>query len=177
MLRTSPSAEFFHSELLGYVMKIVKNKPLSEDIVQDVFVKVQTKSQQLRDEEKVKGWIYQITRNTIIDHYRHESKEVSWSGIDWLEGEQFNYNECVARYIGTLLPQLPELYREALKLTELENLSQVEVAERLGISYSGAKSRIQRGRQWLKSEIERTLFVETDSYGNIVTCKNKLPCC
>ena len=57
------------SELKGFVYKRVKDKSVTEDIVHDVFLKVQEKIQQLRENEKVFSWIYQITRNTIVDHY------------------------------------------------------------------------------------------------------------
>ncbi|HEY9004914.1 MAG TPA: sigma factor [Ohtaekwangia sp.] len=61
---------FFENELKGFVYKQVKDKALAEDIVHDVFIKVQEKINQLQEPKKAAGWIYQITRNTIIDHFR-----------------------------------------------------------------------------------------------------------
>ena len=55
-------------ELKGFVFKRVRDKTLTEDIVHDVFLKIQNKIQHVRETEKLFGWIYQITRNTIIDH-------------------------------------------------------------------------------------------------------------
>ena len=71
------------NELKSFVYKRVKDKMLAEDIVHDVFLKVQDKIRQLRESEKIFGWIYQITRNTIIDHYRKNSRTFRPREIDW----------------------------------------------------------------------------------------------
>jgi RNA polymerase sigma-70 factor (ECF subfamily) len=163
-------------ELKGFVFKRVKDKALTEDIVHDVFLKVQDKIHQLKDSEKVFGWIYQITRNTIIDHYRKKTKHVSPLDIDW-ESSPPNFNECVSSTIAELIPALPDKYRIPLEMTEMQNLSQLEVAEKLNLNYATAKARIQRARQMLKDKIDEVLIVKTDGYGNVVLCKNRTPCC
>jgi RNA polymerase sigma-70 factor (ECF subfamily) len=164
------------SELKGFVFKRVKDKALTEDIVHDVFLKVQGKIQQLKEREKVFGWIYQITRNTIIDHYRKSSKTIHQHDIDW-ESNPPNFNECVSGVIAELIPTLPEKYRIPLQMTELENLSQLDVAEKLNLNYSTAKARIQRARQMLKNKIDEVLIVKTDGYGNVILCKDRGSCC
>jgi RNA polymerase sigma-70 factor (ECF subfamily) len=59
-------------------------------------------------------------------------------------------------------------YRQAVQLSEIEGLPQQEVADRLGLSLSGAKSRIQRGRLMLKDELERCCRFEFDRRGNVM---------
>lgn len=167
---------FFQNELQGFVFKRVKDKALAEDIVHDVFLKVQDKMSQLKESEKITSWIYQITKNTIIDHFRKESKSIQTSDLNW-DDDTPNFNECVANCLNELLPTLPEKYREALQLTELENLSQLEFADRLGISYSGAKSRVQRARKILKDKMDELLIIKTDSYGNVIVCEDRGSCC
>ncbi|HTJ48595.1 MAG TPA: RNA polymerase sigma factor SigZ [Cyclobacteriaceae bacterium] len=167
---------FFQNELQGFVFKRVKDKALAEDIVHDVFLKVQGKMSQLKESEKITSWIYQITKNTIIDHFRHKSKSIQASDLNW-DDDAPNFNECVANCLNGLLPTLPQKYREALQLTELENLSQLELADRLGISYSGAKSRVQRARKILKDKMDELLIVKTDSYGNVIVCEDRGSCC
>lgn len=164
------------SELKGFVYKRVKDKALTEDIVQDVFLKVQGKIQHLRENEKVFGWIYQITRNTIVDHYRKASKSINPRDIDW-ESSPPNFNDCVSSVIHDLIPTLPDKYRIPLELTEIQNMSQREVAESLNLSYTAAKSRVQRARRMLKQNLDELLVLKTDGYGNVVLCKNRLPCC
>jgi len=167
---------FFQQELKGFVYKRVKDKALAEDIIHDVFLKVQSKMSQLQEQEKITTWIYQITKNTIIDHYRKQSRNIHAVDLDW-EDDVPNFNECVTGYLNRLLPTLPDKYREALELTELKNLSQLELAERLGISYSGAKSRVQRARQLLKQKLDEVLIVKMDPYGNAIVCQDRSSCC
>lgn len=126
----------FHKELKNFVYKRVKDKALAEDIVHEVFLKAQKNSSQLKDTEKLSAWIYQITRNMIIDHHRKNSKVIVWKDLNW-DSDEPNYNECAANCLQNLLPSLPEKYRIPLQLTDLENLSQIELAQRLGLSYSG----------------------------------------
>jgi RNA polymerase sigma-70 factor (ECF subfamily) len=170
---TDPS--FFQKELLGYVIKKVKDRSVAEDIVHDVFLKVQAKIDQVRDSDKITGWIYGITRNTIIDHFRFQSRIVDASDLDWENDKQY-LNQCVERCVMEKLATLPEKYRVALELSEMQGLSQLELAKRLSISYSGAKSRVQRARQMLKEVLERDYRVQLDGYGNVLRCENRVPC-
>lgn len=164
------------SELKGFVFKRVKDKALTEDIVHDVFLKVQGKIHQVKESDKLFGWIYQITRNTITDHYRKNSKVIKPSDLDW-ESAAPNFNECVSGVIAELIPTLPEKYRIPLEMTEIQNLSQLEVAEKLNLSYTAAKTRVQRARKLLREKIDEVLVVKTDGYGNVTVCRNRTACC
>lgn len=176
MESTVAQGSFFENELKGFVFKRVKDKALTEDIVHDVFIKVQDKIGQLQEPEKATGWIYQITRNMIIDHYRKQSKYIDVSQVNSYD-ETYNFNECVENTLRKLLLTLPLKYREALQMAELEDLSQIEMAKRLGVSYSGVKSRVQRARQMLKEKLHEVLIIKTDAYGNIVVCVDRDPSC
>jgi RNA polymerase sigma-70 factor (ECF subfamily) len=165
----------FQNELKGFVFKRVKDKALTEDIVHDVFIKVQSRIAQLKEKEKISGWIYQITRNTITDHYRKQTKTINPKDIDW-ETSPPNYNDCVSGYLNELLPTLPDKYRIPLEMTELQNLSQLEVAEKLNLTYTAAKTRVQRARKMLKDKMDEALIVKTDSYGNVIICKDRKSC-
>lgn len=175
-MESTLNVNFFQGELKGFVYKRVKDKALTEDILHDVFLKVQNKIGQLHELEKINGWIYQITKNTIIDHFRKQSRSINTSDLDW-ENDAPNFNECVAGYLNRLLPTLPHKYREAVELSEIKGLSQLEVAAQLGISYSGAKSRVQRGRKMLKDKLEEILEVKMDPYGNAIACHDRKLCC
>jgi len=163
-------------DLKGFVNSRVKNKSIAEDIVQDVFIKVQSNARQLKDARKISSWIYQITRNMIADHFRNNARKALPIPMDW-ESDQQEFNDCVARCLKVLMSTLPEKYRRALELTDLENLSQLELSKKLNISYAGARSRVQRGRKMLRDKLNELFFIKTDSYGNIVVCEDKVPCC
>ena len=162
-------------ELKGFVFKRVRDKALTENIVHDVFLKVQSKIQQVRETEKLFGWIYQITQNAIIDYYRKNKKLISLNDIDW-ESSPPNFNDCVSNVIHELIPTLPDKYRIPLEMSELQNMSQLEVAKKLDLSYSAAKSRVHRARQLLKDKLDEILIVKTDGYGNVVLCQDKGLC-
>ena len=168
--------ENVQSELKGFVYKRVRDRALTEDIVHDVFLKVQSKIHQVKESDKLFGWIYQITRNTITDHYRRNSKTVNPKDIDW-ESSPPNFNDCVSNAINELIPTLPDMYRIPLEMTEIENLSQLEVAEKLNLNYTTAKARVQRARQILKDKLDEILIVKTDGYGNVILCQDRGPCC
>ena len=75
-----------------------------------------------------------------------------------------------------MLETLPKKYQEAIQLTEIQNLSQTDLAKKLNISYSGAKSRVQRARQMLKKKMDEQYLIEMDTYGNVTVCESRVPC-
>ena len=165
-----------HRQLHAFVYKKVRDKSLTEDIVHDVFVKVHTKLEQVNDANKISAWIFQITRNTIIDHYRHNNKTASVPDIEW-ESNTANFNECASDLILKLIPTLPDKYRIPLEMTELQKVSQLEVAKKLGLTYTTTKTRVQRARRMLKNKMETMLILKTDRYGNVIVCIDRGNCC
>ena len=165
-----------HQELFSFVFPRVKDKAVAEDIVQDVFIKAHTKSEQLRDARKVVGWIYQIARNSIADHFRSQSRTVNPVNVDW-ESDTQEYNACVGECLKILMATLPDKYRVPLELIELDGLSQYDLADRLNISYSGARSRVQRARKMLRDKMDELFLIKTDKYGNVIVCEDRDACC
>ena len=170
------SWDSLYKELVTFVQRKVRDKPVAEDIVQDVFIKVHTKSSQLKEADKISAWIFQITRNAVADHFRNNSRSIEPVNVNW-ESDYQELNDCVARCLKVLMNTLPDKYRVPLELTEIENLSQYELAERLDISYSGARSRVQRARKMLKEKIDELYLIKTDTYGNVIVCEDRVPCC
>jgi RNA polymerase sigma-70 factor (ECF subfamily) len=141
----------FSVQLDRFVRARVGDPDTARDLVQDVFLKLQRRIEQFRDPDKLKGWLFLVARNAIIDHYRTRKNAVELTEslpADW--SEHANEEQELKSVFHRLLHRLPEPYREALVLTEFEGLTQEALAKRLGISLSGAKSRVQRGREQLK---------------------------
>jgi RNA polymerase sigma-70 factor (ECF subfamily) len=165
-----------YRELKSFVYRRVKNLQDSEDIVQDVFIKAQLKSAQLKESEKLASWMYTMTRNSIIDYFRLRQRTIDMAALDASQTEYNQLNDCVVDCMGEVMNTLPSPYREALELADKEHVPQKELAVRLGISYSGAKSRVQRARLMLKEKMEVLYKIKTDGYGNVLVCENRLPC-
>jgi RNA polymerase sigma-70 factor (ECF subfamily) len=162
-------------KLKSFVFRYTKDRAVADDIVQDVFLKVHANLGQLKESDKLPGWIFQIARNTIMDHFRSRGKTIDVKDIDWEDGDT-SLNDCVLSCLQQMMTTLPEKYRYALELTELNDLSQRDLAKKLNISYSGAKSRVQRARQMLKEKMDAAYHIKFDSYGNVIVCQDKVPC-
>lgn len=167
-----------HDKLLGYIVSKVKNKEVAEDILQNVFVKILSKLGTLKDHTKLKSWLYQITSNSIIDHFREKIKQVQLETELNEESDDTNgnLNEIVASWLTSTIEELPTKYREALTLSEINGISQKEMAKQLGMSYAGAKSRVQRGRVLLKDKLNQCCCYCADKYGNIISYQRREDC-
>lgn len=172
--------EAFNTNLKQFILKRVTNEDNAEDILQEVFVKIHTRIHTLRDEEKLPGWIYQIARNTIYDYYRAQKNILALPDTPFFFTEEMpeeNVIEELLPCITDMVNRLPAEYRQALILTEYEGLSQKELGERLGISYSGAKSRVQRAREKLKTMLLDCCHFQFDHYGKVIDYQQRLSCC
>jgi len=167
----------FNQELLGFINSRVNNKNTAEDILQDVFVKIHLNAKHLTEETKLQSWLYQITRNAIIDFYRKKKLPVSTNLTAEIPEE--NKNESLLDFCNCLLPfvhQLPEKEKDAILKTELGNLSQKEYAKNLGINYSTLKSRIQRAKLKLKDSFVSCCKFKLDKNGRINPAENECSC-
>jgi RNA polymerase sigma-70 factor, ECF subfamily len=149
-----PTIESIWNEFAAQLDRFIRARVESasaEDILQDMFMKLQSRIDEFQDPAKLQGWLFLVARNAIIDHYRTRKKtsELPVSLPAELSEDQTEEKELKAVF-RRLLYSLPEPYRDALVLTEFEGLTQEELAKHLGISLSGAKSRVQRGREQLK---------------------------
>jgi RNA polymerase sigma-70 factor, ECF subfamily len=166
----------FNKELFRFIKKRVKNNDIANDLLQDVFVKIHLKLATLSDNDKLTAWVYQITRNSIIDYYK-KHKPAADIPFDIQEfNEPKLYNDEFSKCLKPFINQLPETYREAILQTEMGQLSQKEYAAKADISYSGAKSRIQRGRQQLFQLFNNCCKLSSDKYGNIIDYQSKQNC-
>jgi RNA polymerase sigma-70 factor (ECF subfamily) len=68
----------FYAPLRGFVAKRVSNHDEVDDIVQNVFMKIAVHISELRDAQKIRTWIYQVTRNAIIDYYRKQKLQMNF---------------------------------------------------------------------------------------------------
>lgn len=173
----------FHQRLRVFISQRVNNPADADDILQEVFVRIYQRLATIRESDRLQSWIFQITRNAIIDYYRKVARQPEFTTEAALETLAMDedpavFNQQMAGCLRPLLEHLPEPYREAVQLAELEGMSQSAIAQELGISLSGMKSRVQRGRQKLKALLQTCCQIELDATGNVIEYEMKdLPMC
>src|SRR6266516_4922192 len=164
--------EAFHIPLLQFIRKRVPDEATAEDLLQEVFLKVHQQIETLKDTRKLESWIYQIARNAIIDYYRSARPTISLEASDVLQmPEELPDDDIITELfpsVRAMVRSLPEHDRQALVLTEYQGLTQKELSERLGLSFSGAKSRVQRAREKLKQQLLECCHFELDRRGHIL---------
>jgi RNA polymerase sigma-70 factor (ECF subfamily) len=156
--------------LLAFIRSRVSDEAEAEDILQEVFVRIHRHLCCLPTPVKMESWIYQIARNLIIDSYRRRREQVELpesfpAEVDLPEDD---LEAELSLSLKDLLAELPAMDRQALVLTDYQGLSQRELAERLGISVSGAKSRVQRARDKLRALLLACCHFELDRRGRIL---------
>ena len=160
--------ESFASQLRGFIRSRIRDHAAAEDILQEVFVKIHRKLPTLRAGERLEAWVWRITRNALADHFRRarpdEPLPEELTTTPDGRASMPDLSPCVRRFVG----ELPPRYREALVLTEWQGLTQEQMAQRLGLSLSGAKSRVQRARGQLKELLLDCCRLELDRRGNVV---------
>jgi RNA polymerase sigma-70 factor (ECF subfamily) len=158
----------------GFVGRRVSDEHAADDIAQDVMLKVHSQLDARPSGDKLPAWVFAVARNAVIDHYRaravrdHADIADVEPVADPAHDEQQEMLRDLTPCLMRMVEQLPEPYREAMKLADLEGLSQQEVADRVGISLSGAKSRVQRGRAMLREMIYDCCKIERDGRGNVM---------
>lgn len=180
---SEPPWEELHDSLRAFIGRRVRNQSDVEDLVQRVLLQIVKGLGSLREAERLHAWIYRTARNVIIDHYRSpagrrevasgSAEEVSTAGRP--DGQAYPREEDegaaiqeLAACMTSMLRGLPAAYREAITLADLQGVNQSEAARRVGVSASGMKSRVQRGRKQLKAVLEACCRVDLDRRGAIV---------
>lgn len=146
-----------------------------DDLVQEVFLKVHESAAELRDADRLGPWLFRIARNVVIDHLR-KRRARTHAPLDEADEPvapepESNFNQEMAAWFRPMMNLLPDEYRVALELTEIEGLTQRELALRAGLSLSGAKSRVQRAKHLLEGIVRACCDFEVDVHGNFLSCR------
>lgn len=172
----------YRRELHRFIAGRVGDSALAEDLVHEVLLRAYTRREQLKDPAHLRGWLYRITRNLIVDHYR-KHRDLDALPDDLLEESDDIAGDAekqLANCLTPLIDKLPAIYGDALKLADLESVPQAEVAQRFDLSLSGAKSRIQRARILLKESLMNCCRIELDHKGHLLDtdagCGENAPC-
>jgi len=165
-----------YSPLLGYVRNRVRNQEDAEDLTQDVFFKLAKSNN--KDIDNLKSWVYTIAKNTITDYYRKRQLETNSIEEDvYFENDsKEDAGQELSKCVGAFVNQLPEEYKEIMILSELKDIPQKEIAEKLNMNYVTVRSKIQRGRKKLKELLEGCCTILQGGKGSIMDFESKTGC-
>lgn len=175
----------YHSELRRFIGSQTRNAADAEDVLQNVFLKINARFETLKQPNKIRGWLFQIARNAATDFYRARRFEAELlEGIEpMIEAETNDQGRCFNDAEKCLLPmidRLPRIYKTAVKLSELDGWTNKRVAETENVSLTAVKSRIRRGRRMFKKMLDDCCLFETDRRGRVIDCVPKVKgkiCC
>jgi RNA polymerase sigma-70 factor (ECF subfamily) len=151
--------------------------PDVDDVLQNIFLRVQRGLNDLRDDERFGPWIFRLARSAIADHHRAAARHPTVGeppdddAVEQVSDEENLVEQELATHVAPFVALLPSPYREALTLTELEGLTQREAAEMLGVPISTMKSRVQRGRDRLREIFDACCEISLDARGHVVGCE------
>jgi RNA polymerase sigma-70 factor (ECF subfamily) len=161
-------------ELYGAALRMTKNPQAAEDLVSDAFAKAWKALDQFQPGTNMRAWLYRILTNAYINTYRKKHREPEKVSVDAYDKvEDFHLYNRLSSSAGGVSPDpvktvvdrltdldfrkaldnLPEEYRRAVVLYDLQGLSYEEVAESLGSPVGTVRSRLSRGRKMLQKSL------------------------
>jgi RNA polymerase sigma-70 factor (ECF subfamily) len=176
-----PWQELDHN-LRTFIARRVRNQADVDDLVQRVLLQMVKGLATLRDVDRLHAWVYRTARNVIVDYYRAagSTRELAAGGAADFDAADPGAGGAViddedettalrelATCLAPMLSQLPPVYQDAVRVVDLQGVTQHEAAQRAGVSVSGMKSRVQRGRRQLRALVEACCRVDLDRRGSI----------
>lgn len=162
----------------------------TDDVMQEVLLRMHRGLPALGDPERLGPWMIAVARSAIADHGRRharrrdipvEEPEAVAAVVHEDEPGGPDPAHALASVLGAFVAELPAPYREVLELTELQDITQREAAEQLGLSLTAVKSRVARGRRLLRQSLERCCHIALDARQRVIDMQprdcSKAPCC
>ncbi len=158
--------------------------PDVDDVLQDVLLRMHRGLATIREDDRLTSWMFQIARSAIADRARDrgrhplvdEERSDEPAIAEPLEGEP-TVAQVLASCLLLFVARLPPTYREAVTLVELEGMTTRAAAEQVGISVSGMKSRVQRGRAQLRDMLEACCEIAVDARGSVTNFEPRVETC
>lgn len=158
----------FEAELLGYLRHRVGRIEDAEEILQEVFIKAMRQGKQFCGIDNPRAWLFQVARNALADRLRLSRTYVSLpADLATPSQEKPSPVDDLTQCLPRVLSELSVEERMAITFCDIEGKSQKALADHLGLSLSGAKSRLQRARLRLKEQMEHDCQVRFDESGEI----------
>lgn len=160
-------------QLRTFVRRRISDNTRADDLVAEILLRVHQNIGSLDDRERLPNWVFRVARNAIIDEYRRAARSREQltgtpgedSGVAYPDEDQSEVLQELAACLRPLLEALPAEQRAAVQMIEFDGLSQADAAQLAGVSLSGMKSRVQRGRRRLAEALGQCCALTLDGRG------------
>ncbi len=175
--------EEVEKHLRPFVSRRVDDPADVGDVLQEIYLRVQSGLPALRETERFGPWVYQVARSALVDHARARGRHhppgaaaiaASEPADPTLESDESQAERELATYLATFVAALPSPYREAITLTELQEMTQKDAAEMLGVSLPAMKSRVRRGRHLIREMLRACCDIALDGRGRVLSYDRRI---
>jgi RNA polymerase sigma-70 factor, ECF subfamily len=174
---TPTSWQTLRDQLIGFVGRRITDSNVAADIAQEAVARALSTFGAETEESIVSRWSYRTARNLLVDHYRRRRLRSAPDAVEnvAMPEETAEPDNQISRMPGScvmnMVDRLDDRYRQAVMLADAAGLSQQAVADQLGVSLSGMKSRVQRGRAKLRGMLLDCCNIDLDRRGNVLACE------
>lgn len=156
--------DLYFEAIRNYIFFKVRDSALSEDIVQETFIKLWKNRENIR-KETVKSLLYTIANNTVINHFNHlkvvrthETEVVATTGHSSELSPQYLLEEKEFEVkLNQIINMIPEGSREVFLMNRIEQLKYAEIAERLELSVKAVEKRMSKALMIIREQLGRKL--------------------
>ena len=176
MMDTQDIWKLHADDIKYFILSKVKDEVIADDLLQETFIKVHTKLNTLKDEDKLKSWLFSIARYTVLDYFRSKKLVYETTDEDFIFEEQ-KLEHTEADCLHVIIKSLPKKYRDPLFLSDIKGIKQQQIANQLNLALPTIKSQIQRGRKMIaQGFVDCCDFVINDQGFLVGEVKDKADC-
>lgn len=159
----------YRLSLQRFLHKNIANPDDVDDILQEVLIKTYQSLSSISDSNKVKPWLFQIARNSLIDFYRKQGRKSQITTDElWHDQDETSLIEQMAPCVVPFINALPMHEASLLTAIDIEGTSQKDYAKQHGIKYSTLKSRVKKSRESLQALYSQCCKLSIDDQGNLL---------
>ncbi|RTZ17734.1 RNA polymerase sigma factor SigZ [Vibrio aquaticus] len=171
----------YQSALKSFLHSKVSNPDDVDDLQQEILIKTHQNLATVKEADSVKSWLFQLANRTIIDFYRKRARQQRDGELNpddlWFEQEEASLEQEMAECIQPFVDALPQEQSSLISAVDLQGASQKQLADKVGLSYSTLKSRVQKGRVELRKLFEECCTLQLDKNGSVIDCEVKSDGC
>ena len=146
-MKTQEVWKTYSEDIKRFILSKVKDIDTTNDLLQETFIKVHAKLNNLQDETKLKSWVFSIARNTTLDYFKSSKKTMAVDDFLHLYEDEVKKTHSEKDCLYAHILNLEKKYRTPLFLSDIKGEKQSDIAEQLKLPLATIKSRIQRARK------------------------------